>query len=234
MTAILEISGLSHSYGRREVLSDLKLTVNEGEIVGLLGPNGAGKTTAFKLIAGILKQRCGRILLDGSPLGGPLWQRARNGLGYVPQAPSVVPAMSVEDNVALGQRTRDGDRLSAILEKFGLSALSAAPAGTLSGGERRRVELARAFASEARLLLVDEPFAALDPKTVNEVSESLKTTAQAGVGVLLTDHYIAQTLYLCHRIYILKDGHVLCSGSTESVAQDPKVRETYLGADFFR
>lgn len=228
----LVVAGLSYSYGQREVLTDLNLTVRPGERVGLLGPNGAGKTTAFKLMAGLLRQRDGRILLDGVPLSGPVWRRARQGLAYVPQTPSVIRQMSVEDNVALGQRSGHTSELSAVLTRFGLDKLRNERCGTLSGGERRRVELARAFASRAELLLVDEPFAALDPKTVTEVSTCLKKATESGVGVLITDHYVAQTLDLCDRIYILKDGHVLCSGSAEEVAQNPKVRDTYLGSDF--
>jgi lipopolysaccharide export system ATP-binding protein len=232
MTTGLRARGLAHRYGQNTVLDGLDLVVGRGEIVGLLGPNGAGKTTAFKLIAGALKAQSGRITLDDASLNGPVWRRARQGLGYVPQTPSVVKKMSVLENVALGQRARDAQGLRGILSRFGLAGLADVPAEHLSGGERRRVELARAFASDAKILIVDEPFAALDPIAVNEVSRYLRECALEGIGVLLTDHYVGQALDLCHRIYILYEGRVICSGSAEEVAQNPMVRHTYLGGNF--
>ncbi len=237
MSEGLQTLGLHRRFGRRVVVHDLSLAVAPGEIVGLLGPNGAGKTTTFRMIAGLLRPHRGEVRLDGRDVSRrPLWRRARAGLGYLPQQGSIFRRLTVAENVAAGMGHRPrGERraaVEALLERFGLGALAAARGETLSGGERRRVELVRALAAEPRVLLVDEPFAGLDPLAVAAVAEHLRYLAAGGLGVLLTDHDVRQALEVCARVYILADGQVLGAGSTADVRQDPVVRARYLGTTF--
>ncbi len=235
--SILEASQLTYAYGQRCVLKELSIRVNSGEIVGLLGPNGAGKTTAFKLLAGLLPSGGATIKVDGHSISGhPIWKRAKSGLIYVPQRPTVLSDFTVSENIEFGlahlAKDKKANARTNILETFGLSELASARGHTLSGGERRRVELARAFAMSPKVLLADEPFAALDPLAKAGVSKLLRGFCDQGVGVLLTDHDVAQALALCDRIYILFEGKVICTGSPEEVAEDPRVRDTYLGERF--
>ena len=234
MSDALWVQGLHRRFGKKVALHDLSLRVGSGELVGLLGPNGAGKTTAFKIIAGQLKPNQGEVSLLGAPLGRiPLWKRARRGLGYCPQGPSLVGRLSVIENVLVAlSRTPAHDRRErarSLLKSFGISELATRPAGVLSGGERRRVELVRAFAPKPAVLLVDEPFAGLDPIAVESVCSLLRKVAEEGVGVLFTDHDVRQSLALCHRVYILKGGRRLCAGLPHEVVRDPIACAEYFG-----
>ncbi len=227
----LSAVGLHRRFGRRVVVHDLSIRVAPGEVVGLLGPNGAGKTTAFRMLAGLLRPHAGRVELGGADVTRwPLWRRARAGMGYLPQRPTVFRRLSVADNI--GVATDDPSRRAALLEDFGLNDVASHRGATLSGGERRRVEIARALAAEPSVLLVDEPFAALDPKAASAVAERLRYLASVGVGVLLTDHDARQTLVACDRVYIVDSGVLLSSGTPDEVAADPRVRSAYLGDDF--
>ncbi len=229
--SVLSAVGLHRRFGRRVAVHDLSLRVEPGEVVGLLGPNGAGKTTAFRMLAGLLPLHAGQVRLDDVDITRwPLWRRARRGLGYLPQRPTVFRRLSVRDNLAVAND--DPARRATLLDTFGLRDLADDRGATLSGGERRRVEIARAFAADPRILLVDEPFAALDPKSAATVAEHLRLMADAGVGVLLTDHDARQTLVACDRVYIVDRGVLLLEGTPDEVAADPRVRDAYLGDDF--
>ncbi len=234
MSDALLVQGLHRRFGKTVALHDLSLRVAHGEIVGLLGPNGAGKTTAFQIIAGQLMPHHGIVSLEGKPLRQlPLWRRARLGLGYCPQGTSLVPGLSVMQNIMLGlsQLSTSERRTSAekLLGGFGILDLAKRQAGVLSGGERRRVELVRAFASKPAVLLVDEPFAGLDPLAVESVSELLQIMARGGAGILFTDHDVRQSLALCHRVYILKNGRRLCAGLPHEVVNAPIACAEYFG-----
>lgn len=235
----LTAAGLHRRFRRRTVVHDLSLRVEPGEIVGLLGPNGAGKTTTFRILAGLLPPHGGRVGLGGRDVTRwPLWRRARRGLGYLPQQPTIFRGLTVAENVeaglhrrrlSAGERRRERDTL---LERFGLAALRDARAETLSGGERRRVEVVRALAARPSILLVDEPFAGLDPRSAAQLADALRVLTRSGVGVLLTDHDVRQTLEACDRVYILNAGVLLLEGRPERVAADERVRAAYLGERF--
>ncbi len=236
---ILRGIGLSRRFRRREVVRDLTLHVGPGEVVGLLGPNGAGKTTTFRMLAGLLQSHAGRVELGTVDVSRwPLWKRARAGLGYLPQRSTIFRRLTVAQNIDVGlQRLNlsSTDLRAAtdvLLERFGLESLKNARGASLSGGEIRRVELARALAAQPRILMVDEPFAHLDPKGASTFRASLRDLATDGLGVLLTDHHAAQVLEACDRIYILSDGALLMEGTPRQVAADPAVQSTYLGAQF--
>ena len=235
---VLHATGLKHRYGRRWVLRNLEVEVKAGEVVGLLGPNGAGKTTAFRILAGQLRSSGATITLGSTDLTNTrLWTRAKRGLAYIPQSSTVLEDLTVSENIDFGlarfKRSERPAKREAVIQEFGLTHLAIAKGRTLSGGERRRVELARAFAAEPKILLADEPFAALDPLTTNQVCREVRRFADNGVGVLLTDHNVAQTLHVCDRVYILHEGRLIFVGTPEEVRQDPTVRETYLGNRFF-
>ena len=235
---ILTATGLHRRYGRREVVRRLDLQVGPGEVVGLLGPNGAGKTTTFRLLTGLLAPHAGTVRLGAHDITRwPLWRRARAGMGYLPQGASVFRRLTVGANldVALARsgltRGARHARRAALLTEHGLEHLAEARGDRLSGGERRRVEIARALAANPSVLLVDEPFAGLDPHAVTAVTAQLRRLANQGVGVLLTDHRARQALEACDRLYILADGDLLAAGSPSEIAQDPVVRARYLGDD---
>ncbi|MEM6622424.1 MAG: LPS export ABC transporter ATP-binding protein [Pseudomonadota bacterium] len=235
----LQVSGLGKSYRRRPVVRDVSINLNRGEVVGLLGPNGAGKTTCFYMIIGLVPCDAGAITVDGldvSPL--PMYRRARLGLGYLPQEASIFRGLSVEDNILAvlelvePDRLERARRLDALLAEFSITHLRRTPASALSGGERRRVEIARCLASEPAYVLLDEPFAGIDPIAVGEIRELVHHLKDRGIGVLITDHNVRETLEIIDRAYILHDGHVLMSGTPAEVVKDRNVRRVYLGEGF--
>lgn len=230
---ILSGRGLVQQFGERVVVNQLDLDVDAGEVVGLLGPNGAGKSTMFQLLAGLQRPKSGTVRLkDVEVTRQPLYQRARMGLGYLPQGPSVFPRMSVRENVALGSRGASRDVVEALLEHEDLGALAERRAGSLSGGERRRVELARVLLAQPAVVLLDEPFAGVDPIHVQAFRQRIRALAAAGTGVLLTDHAVGQALWVCDRCTVIDQGVARVSGKPRDVAANPWVRESYLGSQF--
>ncbi len=238
-TPLLKVEGLVKRYGTRTVVQDVGFEVREGEIVGLLGPNGAGKTTTFRMAVGMLPPDAGRVLFRGRDITRlPMYQRARLGIGYLSQEPSIFRHMSTRENLlavleALGhpraERRRRTDRL---LEEFGLKHVSRSSSVTLSGGERRRLELARTLALEPRLILLDEPFSGVDPIAVEDIQGQLVRLREQGIAVLVTDHAVRETLGTTDRAYIIYEGAIFRHGSAEELAADPKVRAVYLGEKF--
>jgi lipopolysaccharide export system ATP-binding protein len=235
----LAAHGLEKSYGARRVVNGVSLYVRRGEAVGLLGPNGAGKTTAFYTITGLIKPEAGTIELDGYDVTHlPMYQRARLGIGYLPQEASIFRGLNVEENIRAvlevvepDRRKRDQD-LNALLDEFEITARRKTPTIALSGGERRRVEIARALASRPNYMLLDEPFAGIDPKAVVEIQRLVRRLTQRGIGVLITDHNVRETLDLTDRSYIIYSGEVLMEGRKDDIVNDPQVRQLYLGEDF--
>jgi lipopolysaccharide export system ATP-binding protein len=238
MTA-LKATGLVKSYRSRQVVRDLSLELESGEVVGLLGPNGAGKTTAFYMIVGLVPCDAGRIELDDQDVTLlPMHRRAQLGLGYLPQEASVFRRLSVEDNVMAILEMRDMERaareqrLEQLLEELRIGHVRKTAGVALSGGERRRVEIARALAAEPRFMLLDEPFAGVDPLSVLDIQRIIRELTHRGIGVLITDHNVRETLGVCARAYIVNQGTVIASGTAEEVLANPQVREVYLGASF--
>lgn len=234
---ILEARGLCKRFGRREVLRSLDLAVAAGEVVGLLGPNGAGKTTAFRILMGFLDADGGEVRFLGKNLARlPVHLRARRGLGYLPQAPSVIAGLSVTDNmlVVLEERAVNDpkERAKNALDSAGLTPVADQRADTLSGGERRRLEIARLLVLEPRIVLLDEPFSGVDPLAAEDLRERIRRLRNDGVGVLLTDHNVVETMRVCDRISILVEGRVVCAGTPAAVRADPKARRLYLGSSF--
>lgn len=236
----LRATHLAKSYGKRQIVRDLSLEVADGEIVGLLGPNGAGKTTAFYMIVGLVPADAGRIEIDDQDLThSPIHLRARSGIGYLPQEASVFRRLSVEDNVLAILETRadfDGDqrrtRCEQILADLRIDHVRQSLGMSLSGGERRRVEIARALAANPRFLLLDEPFAGVDPLSVADIQRIIRELAARGIGILITDHNVRETLGVCTRSYIIGDGTVIAAGSAAEILANPRVREVYLGESF--
>jgi lipopolysaccharide export system ATP-binding protein len=231
---------LAKSYKGRQVVQDTSLTVKSGQIVGLLGPNGAGKTTSFYMIIGLVKADAGQVLLDDIDISqAPMHERARKGIGYLPQEPSVFRKLSVADNIMailesrpeLDNAARQA-RLEALLADFHLEHLRKTPGMSLSGGERRRVEIARALATEPAFMLLDEPFAGVDPISVNDIKGLIKTLSGRGIGILITDHNVRETLDICELAYIVNAGSVLAEGTPTAILQNPQVRQVYLGEQF--
>jgi lipopolysaccharide export system ATP-binding protein len=238
MTA-LQASGLAKSYKSRQVVRDLSVELAAGEVVGLLGPNGAGKTTAFYMIVGLVPCDAGRILLDDVDVTQlPMHRRAQLGLGYLPQEASVFRKLSVEDNIMAILETRNMERgarehrLEKLLEELRIGHVRKTLGLSLSGGERRRVEIARALAAEPRFMLLDEPFAGVDPLSVLDIQRIIRELTGRGIGVLITDHNVRETLGVCSRAYIVNQGTVIAAGSAEEVLANPQVREVYLGQSF--
>lgn len=239
-----ELSGLvaqniGKQYKGRPVLRDVSLSVQRGEAVGLLGPNGAGKTTCFYIITGLIKADAGEVMLDGQVLTGlPMYRRARLGIGYLPQEASIFRGMSVEDNILSVLEVTQKDplkreqALEELLAEFSVSHLRRSPAIALSGGERRRVEIARALATNPHFVLLDEPLAGIDPIAVGEIRELVLQLKQRGIGVLITDHNVRDTLDLVDKAYIIHEGRVLRSGRPEEIVEDEDVRRVYLGDRF--
>lgn len=236
---LLVVDGIGKSYKRRQVVRHVGLHVRRGEAVGLLGPNGAGKTTCFYMITGLIQPDHGTIRLDGFDITRlPMYRRARLGIGYLPQEASIFRGLSVEDNIRAvlevvepdkRQRTQD---LESLLEEFGVSHLRKSPAIALSGGERRRVEIARALASRPAFMLLDEPFAGIDPIAVGDIQHLVRHLTKRGIGVLITDHNVRETLGLIDRAYIIAAGEVLTEGSPYDIVANPDVRRLYLGEQF--
>jgi lipopolysaccharide export system ATP-binding protein len=237
--AYLAAHKLEKSYSGRKVVNDVSLYVRRGEAVGLLGPNGAGKTTAFYTITGLIKPERGKIELDGYDVTHlPMYQRARLGIGYLPQEASIFRGLNVEENIRAvlevvepNRRRREAD-LDALLEEFGIKRHRKTPSIALSGGERRRVEIARALASRPNYMLLDEPFAGIDPKAVVEIQRLVRHLTNRGIGVLITDHNVRETLDLTDRSYIIYSGKVLMEGHKDDIVNDPEVRRLYLGEEF--
>ena len=243
--ARLEATGLQKRYGARKVVKDVHLAVRGGEVVGLLGPNGAGKTTTFYMVVGLVRADAGEILIDGHPVQRqPIHVRARLGLSYLPQEASIFRKLTVEENVRAVlelQRGPDGkglseaiieQRLDALLRELGIETLRDVPAPALSGGERRRVEIARALATQPRFILLDEPFAGVDPIAVIEIQRIIGFLRARGIGVLITDHNVRETLGICDRAYIISEGRVLASGQPTEIIDNERVRQVYLGEHF--
>ncbi|HKF98632.1 MAG TPA: LPS export ABC transporter ATP-binding protein [Steroidobacteraceae bacterium] len=238
MTA-LKATGLAKSYKSRQVVRDLSLELASGEVVGLLGPNGAGKTTAFYMIVGLVPCDAGRIVLGDVDLTLlPIHRRAQLGLGYLPQEASVFRKLSVEANIMAILETRNmeraarEERLEQLLEELRIGHVRKTLGLALSGGERRRVEIARALAAEPRFMLLDEPFAGVDPLSVLDIQRIIRELTQRGIGVLITDHNVRETLGVCARAYIVNQGTVIAAGTAEEVLANPQVREVYLGESF--
>jgi lipopolysaccharide export system ATP-binding protein len=237
--ATLRTVELTKSYGGRTVVRGVSLDVASGEVVGLLGPNGAGKTTTFYMTVGLTAPDSGRVLLDGEDVtSDPMYIRARKGIGYLPQEPSIFRGLTVEQNILAILETLAIDgatrrvRLRELLAELGLTPLAGAPAYTLSGGERRRVEITRALVVSPMFILLDEPFAGIDPIAVTDIQKIIFHLKERGIGVLITDHNVRETLRITDRAYIVHDGVIFRSGTPDSLAGDEEVRRIYLGTDF--
>jgi lipopolysaccharide export system ATP-binding protein len=235
----LVINHLRKSYRKRPVIRDVSMRLDRGEVVALLGPNGSGKTTCFYAIAGLVTPEGGEVIIDGREVTAlPMYRRARMGIGYLPQEVSIFRGLNVEDNILAVLEIVEADshkrreRLEELLSEFSITHLRRAPALALSGGERRRVEIARCLAADPKYLLLDEPFAGVDPIAVGEIRALVHDLKGRGIGVLITDHNVRETLEIVDRAYILHDGRVLMSGTTDEVVRDENVRRVYLGQNF--
>ncbi len=236
----LQAVDLSKSYRGRKVVDDVKLEIGQGEVVGLLGPNGAGKTTTFYIMVGLTRPDSGRVLLnDGEITDLPMYLRARSGISYLPQEPSVFRQLTSEENLLAVLETlpltpeQQRDRVEELLVQMGLETVRTSKAYTLSGGERRRLEIARSLTLQPSFILLDEPFSGIDPLTVKDLQEIIRDLANSGIGVLITDHNVRETLSVTDRAYILKSGKIFRKGRPEELSNDPEVRRVYLG-DHFR
>jgi lipopolysaccharide export system ATP-binding protein len=239
--ALLEVRGLEKWYGRRQVVNGVDFDVNRGEVVGLLGPNGAGKTTSFRMTIGLITADGGQVLFDGRDVTSlPMYQRARAGMGYLAQDSSVFKQLSVEDNLmAILETRRDlsrrqrKDRQDELLDRFGLTKIRRTKANRVSGGERRRLEIARSLITEPKLIMLDEPFAGIDPKTVAEIQDQIRSLVETyNIGILLTDHNIRETLEVTERSYLIREGRVFAYGNPIEIANNPDVRKYYIGDRF--
>ncbi len=235
----LDVKGLYKSFGKRPVVQDVSFNVHQGEVVGLLGPNGAGKTTTFSMVIGFLQPSAGSIMLDEQKINDlAVFKRARMGIGYLSQEPSVFRKLSIEDNLKAVMELRNypksliKERTESLLEKFNLTSLRKSKGETLSGGERRRVEIARALATDPKFLLLDEPFTGIDPIVRAEIQKIVRLLKKDGIGILVTDHNVRETLEITDRAYLMYDSRILVSGSPHDLISDKKVREVYLGKEF--
>ena len=235
----LAAGGLKKRYSSREVVKDVSFDVANGEVVGLLGPNGAGKTTCFYMVVGLVGADAGRISIGGQDVTAlPIHRRAHLGLSYLPQEASVFRKLTVSDNIRAVLElqklapARIEERLAELMDELGIAGLAANPALSLSGGERRRVEIARALASEPKFILLDEPFAGVDPIAVLDIQKIIRFLKDRGIGVLITDHSVRETLGICDRAYIISEGSVLAAGTPEAIVADESVRRVYLGENF--
>ena len=238
--SILIAEELEKSYNSRKVVKNLSFNIKSGEIIGLLGPNGAGKTTAFYMVVGLIKLELGKIMLDEYNLTNlPIHERARKGLGYLPQEASVFRKLSVEDNILAVLQTRKElttsgmeNLLNQLLDQLNLNDIRSTNGISLSGGERRRVEIARTLAMEPKFILLDEPFAGVDPISVIDIQRIIKNLSNDGIGILITDHNVRETLKICNRGYIVNDGSTIASGSPEQILSNSEVKKVYLGENF--
>lgn len=238
--ASLHAQHLAKSYKKRKVVIDVSVTVSSGQIVGLLGPNGAGKTTCFYMIAGLVEADNGSVLIDDLDITGlPIHGRARAGIGYLPQEASIFRKLTVADNImAILETRKDLNRkqrlakMESLLQEFHITHIRDSLGMSLSGGERRRVEIARALATDPKFILLDEPFAGVDPISVSDIKEIVRHLKDRGIGVLITDHNVRETLDICETAYIVSEGHIIASGNSAAILANDKVREVYLGEDF--
>jgi lipopolysaccharide export system ATP-binding protein len=239
MASTLSAQHLRKRYGQKEVVHEVSVSMQQGEIVGLLGPNGAGKTTSFYMITGIIKPTEGQVMLDGQEISTwPLYRRARVGLSYLPQESSIFRRLTVRQNLQMilehtdltkAQQKAKADQL---MEEFGLTRLEKSYASYLSGGERRRLEIARCLIREPRFVLLDEPFAGIDPIAVGDIQELIRGLKDRGIGVLISDHNVRETLSICDRAYLMFQGNIILSGTTEEIISNDRAREVYLGESF--
>lgn len=236
---VLRSDDLKKVYGKRMVVQGVSLEVNQGEIVGLLGPNGAGKTTTFYMVVGFIKPYEGRVFLDEKEITDlPMYKRAQRGIGYLPQEPSVFRKLSVEDNIRAVlemmpySKSEQQERLEGLIEEFGLEKVRKSRGDTLSGGERRRTEIARALATDPRFILLDEPFAGIDPIAVEDIQYIVAKLRTKNIGILITDHNVQETLSITDRAYLMFEGRILKAGTAEELAADEMVRKVYLGKNF--
>ncbi|MCI7807178.1 MAG: LPS export ABC transporter ATP-binding protein [Bullifex sp.] len=242
MVNTLAVEGLSKFYGRKQVVKGISFSMNNGSVTGLLGPNGAGKTTTFYMIVGFIRSNGGKILLNGENITAlPMHKRSGLGLSYLPQESSIFRKLTVEDNIKLVIQTRADlngqerkELLERLLEEFGVTKVRKQFGYTLSGGERRRTEIARALATNPKFLLLDEPFAGIDPKAVYEIKQIIRKLSEQGIGVLLTDHNVRDTLEITTCAYIINEGSILVSGSRDELIRNEMAREIYFGRDFMR
>lgn len=238
--ATLRVKHLAKSFKRRQVVKDVSLEVSQGQIIGLLGPNGAGKTTTFYMIVGLINSDKGQILLDKDDLTAlPMHERARRGIGYLPQEASIFRKLTVRDNLMAILETRKElsanereEQLDSLLEEFNIGHIANSLGMSLSGGERRRVEIARALAAEPTFILLDEPFAGVDPISVIDIKKIVEHLKQRGIGVLITDHNVRETLSVCEHAYIVSHGELIASGNAESILSNQQVKDVYLGEQF--
>jgi lipopolysaccharide export system ATP-binding protein len=236
----LSAHNLAKSYKKRPIITDVSLSLQSGEVVGLLGPNGAGKTTTFYMIVGLVRADAGRVMLDDRDISRlPMHGRARLGVGYLPQEVSVFRKLSVSDNLMAILQTRKDltkaqrkEKRDQLMEEFHITHLKSTLGMSLSGGERRRVEIARALTTEPEFILLDEPFAGVDPISVGDIKSIIRHLKDRGIGILITDHNVRETLAICERAYIVGEGKIIAEGSPEDVMKNPKVRKVYLGDDF--
>lgn len=236
---VITTDNLVKIYNTRHVVDGVSISVEQGSVVGLLGPNGAGKTTTFYMVVGIEKPDAGTVMLDGKDISSmPMYERARAGIGYLPQEASIFSKMTVEDNIMAILETTDLNasereaKMNALLDEFRLNHVRKSEGKALSGGERRRVEIARALATDPAFILLDEPFAGIDPIAVADIQGMIAHLAQRGIGVLITDHNVRETLSIVDKAYILAEGHILLHGDSETIANDPVARKYYLGDNF--
>ena len=239
MSSTLSAQHLCKRYGQKEVVHEVSVAMQQGEIVGLLGPNGAGKTTSFYMITGIIKPTAGQVMLDGQEISTwPLYRRARVGLSYLPQESSVFRRLTVRQNLQIIlehtglSRADQKKRADQLMEEFGLTRLEKSYASYLSGGERRRLEIARCLIRDPLFVLLDEPFAGIDPLAVGDIQELIRSLKERGIGVLISDHNVRETLSICDRAYLMFQGNIILSGTPDEIVNNERAREVYLGSDF--
>lgn len=237
---ILRADNLAKSYKGRKVVSDISIEIQSGEIIGLLGPNGAGKTTSFYMITGLIKPDQGKVTIDDEDLSrAPMHERARKGLGYLPQEASIFRKLTVKENILAILETREAlseaqreEKAQSLMEEFNIAHIAETSGMSLSGGERRRTEIARALATDPSFMLLDEPFAGVDPISVNDIKQIIHDLSARGIGILVTDHNVRETLDICEKAYIVSEGFILASGTPKEILDNQQVREVYLGEKF--